>query len=99
MQPTTEWTYVRGSLVSERKPRDHRQWNATGNVNRKAIVPDRRCASPSHVGSCRGTLTLPNMRAAVAIWIKAKTSATVANHTLSLMVLVKNNVSVVSPVG
>src|SRR5438309_10681252 len=99
MHPATEWTKRRVSSVLDSKPSDHRQWNATGNVNRKAKVPLNRCTSPSHDGVRRGKEIFPYRRRALTTWINANPTATVANHTLRLIVPLKNNVSVASRAG
>ena len=44
--------------MSDLNPSDHRQWNATGNVRRNAIVPESRWASPSHCGHSARDLDL-----------------------------------------
>src|SRR5581483_798753 len=58
-QPAIEWTKRRVSSSWPTKPSDHRQWNATGNVNANANEPARRWKSPSHFGIRRGMCTFP----------------------------------------
>src|SRR5438067_1046153 len=67
-------------------------------VNRKASVPDRRCAEGTRPGPrCRPSL--PYIRRPVSPWNAASATAAVASHTFRVSVLVKKPVIRLRPVG